>query len=68
MKQSHDFNIAESKDDFLGWEILAIEDYKLDVKRVYMRAINPNGSGVFMIVYSDTEYTEGLSVNAYPLR
>ncbi len=40
--------IAESKEDFNGWQILTVEDYKPGVKRVRMRR---NHS--FMIIYAD---------------
>ena len=40
--------IAESKEDFNGWTILTVEDYKPGVKRVRMRR---NHS--FMVIYAD---------------
>jgi len=39
--------IAESKEDFNGWQILLVEDYKPGVKRVRMRR---NHS--FMVIYA----------------
>ena len=46
---------ASSPDDFLGWEILHVEEWKPEVKRVYMRRIEPNGYGVFQMVFADDD-------------
>lgn len=62
MHQEQDHYIADSKEDFVGWEILLIEDWKPGIKRVSMRKIKPMGWGSFLIVFSKDEYIEGLSV------
>ena len=52
--------IADSKADFTGWEVMRIESYKPGIKRVFVRKVNPDGSGSMMIIYSENKYTEDL--------
>lgn len=57
MKQDNGHNIAESKADFIGYEILYIEYWKEGVKRVWMKKDNS-----MYIVFSKEEYTQNLVV------
>ena len=52
--------IIESPDDFVGWTIIGIEEWKLGVKRVSMTRPCRLGSE-FRMVYSADEYTKNLS-------
>ena len=62
MRQEDEYNVIDSKDDFNGWELLWVEQWKPGVKRVFMRKINPNGQATFMTVFSRDEHLEGLPV------
>jgi hypothetical protein len=61
MIQEQNNYIAESKEDFAGFEILYAEHYKPGVRRVFMRRMNTDQTyGSFYIVFSREEYLEGL--------
>jgi hypothetical protein len=44
---------ATEASDFDGWEIIHVGNWKPGVKRVYMRKIDPSGSGSFQMVFAD---------------
>lgn len=54
MRVEEGFYVAESKDDFSGWEILHIEDFKIGIKRLHVR-LNSKPS-VFRLVYCADEF------------
>ena len=49
--------VIENEREFDGWEILEIEDWKPNVKRVHMRR-SFNGGMEFRMVFSDDKYTK----------
>jgi len=57
-----EYMLAESMDDFKGWDILNIIDFKPGVKLIYMRKVYPNGSGSFMSIFSKDEICAGLNL------
>ncbi len=59
MHQEQEYNIIDSKDDFNGWSILNVEDWKPGVKRVTIRKMGNAGTTI-LIVFSKDEYLEDL--------
>jgi hypothetical protein len=51
MRRDNDNLVVESEDDFEGWDILSVSDYKPNVVQVYMRKVG-YGVGEFIIAYS----------------
>jgi len=56
MQQDNEYYIIESKEDFAGWEILLVQQWKVGVKQVHMRKVDSSGYGTFMIVYFREEF------------
>lgn len=49
------YYVAESQNDFSGWEILYIEDFKPGVNKVHIRLLNQTPAQ-FRVVYCDEKY------------